>query len=296
MKILQEKTPEFWEQAWQQAHKHSLYARKRRDLEPLNYWSAMAGFFSNTAKKKQGKKRPRKVLSWLEQEGVWQPGMEILDIGAGAGNFTIPMAKKAAHVTALEPAPAMLSVLQKNVRDEELKNVQYVDQEWEAVDPLQMGIQGSFDLVFASLTPGIKDVETLQKMCHFSRDWCFLCDFAGSRFFPGREELWQLIFKEKMPLPGHDIIYPFNYLYWSGYMPSIKVWLDVRDQEMSVEEARASFEEYFFSYTELTPEIKNTIRNYVQEHSDSGIYQEINRIRLGMILWQVNAGWQQRPK
>ena len=296
MKILQEKTPEYWERAWQQAHTHSLYARKRRDLEQLNYWSAMAGFFSNTAKKKQGKKRPQKVLSWLEQEGVWQPGMEILDIGAGAGNFTIPMAKKAAHVTALEPAPAMLSVLQKNVRVEELNNVQYVDQEWEAVDPRQMGIQGSFDLVFASLTPGIKDVETLQKMCHCSRDWCFLCDFAGSRFFPGREELWQLIFQEKMPLPGHDIIYPFNYLYWSGYMPSIKVWLDVRDQEMSVEEARASFEEYFFSYTELTPEIKNTIRNYVQEHSDSGIYQEINRIRLGMILWQVNAGWQQGPK
>lgn len=295
MKQLSEKTPEFWEHAWQQAHLDSLYAKKRTGLEQLDYWSAMARFFSNTAKKEQGKKRPQKVLSWLEQEGIWRPGMKILDIGAGAGNFTIPMARKAAQVTALEPAPAMLSVLQKNVGDEGLNNVQYVDQEWEAVDLQQKGFLGGFDLVFASLTPGIKDVETLQKMCHCSRDWCFLCDFAGSCFFPGREELWQLIFQEKMPLPGHDIIYPFNYLYWSGYMPTIKVWLDVRDQEMSVEEAIASFEKYLFSYTELTPEIKKIIRNYVQEHAVSGIFQEINRIRLGMILWQVNTGWQQGP-
>jgi SAM-dependent methyltransferase len=293
MKILREKTPEFWEQAWQEAHKYSLHARKRRELDQLDYWNSMAKFFANTAKKKAGKKRPQKVLSWLEQEGAWKPGSNVLDIGAGAGNFTIPMAKKAAHITALEPAPAMLSVLQKNVRDEGLSNVQYLDQEWEIVDPQQMGLTASFDLVFASLTPGIRDVETLEKMCHCSRDWCFLCDFAGYRWFPGHEELWRLIFQEKMPLPGHDIIYPFNYLYWSGYMPTLKVWIDVRDREMSVEEATASFEEYFFSYTDLTPEIKKTISNYVQEHAVSGVYQEIYRIRLGMILWQVNAGGQQ---
>lgn len=113
MKILREKTPEFWEQAWQEAHKYSLHARKRRELDQLDYWNSMAKFFANTAKKKAGKKRPQKVLSWLEQEGAWKPGSNVLDIGAGAGNFTIPMAKKAAHITALEPAPAMLSVLQK---------------------------------------------------------------------------------------------------------------------------------------------------------------------------------------
>lgn len=50
MKILREKTPEFWEQAWQEAHKYSLHARKRRELDQLDYWNSMAKFFANTAK------------------------------------------------------------------------------------------------------------------------------------------------------------------------------------------------------------------------------------------------------
>ena len=96
-----------------------------------------------------------------------------------------------------------------------------------------------------------------------------------------------MIFNEKMPLPGHDIMYPLNYLYLSGYMPSFKAWIDVRDREMPVEEAVASFEQYFWSYTELTPEIKKIIRSYVEKRAASGVYQEIYRIRLGMILWLV---------
>jgi hypothetical protein len=46
MKILREKTPEFWEQAWQEAHKYSLHARKRRELDQLDYWNSMAKFFA----------------------------------------------------------------------------------------------------------------------------------------------------------------------------------------------------------------------------------------------------------
>lgn len=285
--MLKEKRPEFWGDAWEEAHKHSLHARRRQDLNQMDYWDSMADFFAKTTKRRGIKGRPQKVLSWLEQEGAWQPGMEVLDIGAGAGIFTIPMAKQAARITALEPAPAMLAVLRNWVDEEGLTNVDYLDQEWEVLDVQEERLNGGFDIVFASLTPGIKDVETLEKMCQCSRRWCFLCDFAGRRWFPGHEELWQLIFNEKMPLPGHDIMYPMNYLYLSGYMPSFKTWVDVRDREMPVEEAVASFEEYFWSYTDPTPEIKKIIRSYVEERADSGVYHEIYRIRLGMILWSV---------
>ena len=285
--MLKEKCPEFWEQAWENAHKHSLHARRRSDLDQMKYWDSMAEFFAKTARRRNGDGRQQKILSWLEQQGAWQPGIEVLDIGAGAGLFTIPMAKLASRVTALEPAPAMLNVLRSWADEEGLTNVDYLDQEWEILDVQEEGLSGGFDLVFASLTPGIRDVETLDKMCRCSRKWCFLCDFGGRRCFPGHEELWRLIFNEKMPLAGHDIMYPLNYLYLSGYMPSFKAWIDVRDREMPVEEAVASFEQYFWSYTEPTPEIKKTIRGYVKEQSASGVYREIYRVRLGMILWSA---------
>lgn len=76
MKILREKTPEFWEQAWQEAHKYSLHARKRRELDQLDYWNSMAKFFANTAKKKAGKKRPqRSYPGWNRKEPGSQGAM-----------------------------------------------------------------------------------------------------------------------------------------------------------------------------------------------------------------------------
>ncbi len=281
------KSPAFWEQCWQEGQRCSLHARKRRDLNQLDYWDSMAEFFVKTAQKPEGRGRVQKIMSWLQQEGVLQQGMYVLDIGAGVGNFTIPMAKSAAQVAALEPAPAMLRAMQKWVEEEGLNNVDYLDQEWQDIDPEKEDLLGRFDLVFASLTPGIRDIETLEKMCQCSRGWCFLCDFAGRRCFPGHEELWHSIFNEKMPLPGHDIMYPLNYLYFSGYMPSFKVWVDVRDREMPVKEAVDSFEQYFLSYKELTPTDKEIIRNHVEKNSTDGIYKEIYRIRLGMFLWSV---------
>jgi hypothetical protein len=45
--MLKEKCPEFWEQAWENAHKHSLHARRRSDLDQMKYWDSMAEFFAS---------------------------------------------------------------------------------------------------------------------------------------------------------------------------------------------------------------------------------------------------------
>lgn len=272
---------------WVEARKNSLQGRRRRDVKPLDYWNRMAGRFARWAGKERNKKRVNTVLVWLEQQGVLRPEGEALDIGAGAGVFTIPLARRVAKVVALEPAPAMLEVLKKRVEAERLTNVEFLCREWEKVEPMAEGLVGRFDLVFAALTPGVRDVETLEKMMVCSRRWCFLCDFAGRRSTQARNELWQLIFGEEMPVPGHDIIYPLNYLYTSGYCPSLQVWVDEWDEELSVEEALAGLEDFFRAYTEITPEIKKTIADYVEKRTVKGIFTEKYRGRLGMILWAI---------
>jgi SAM-dependent methyltransferase len=46
-----------------------------------------------------------------------EPGGPVLDIGAGTGLATIPLAERGATVTALEPDPAMASVLRAKITD-----------------------------------------------------------------------------------------------------------------------------------------------------------------------------------
>jgi 2-polyprenyl-3-methyl-5-hydroxy-6-metoxy-1,4-benzoquinol methylase len=44
------------------------------------------------------------------------PGDSVLDIGCGTGGLTIPIARKASRVTALDLSPEMLKLLQENAQ------------------------------------------------------------------------------------------------------------------------------------------------------------------------------------
>jgi len=285
------KQPSTWGNLWDTARRGSLPERRLNDAALLDFWDSMAGRFRRQAEHEDTARRVGKVLGWLESQDVLQPGMKVLDIGAGAGAFTVPLARRSSLVTALEPAPAMLEALKSRVREEGLDNVDFLNREWERIDPVIDGLAGAYDLVFASLTPGVRDVETLYKMMACSRRWCFLCSFAGRRAVTARDELWRLIFGEDMPPPGHDIIYPFNYLYMSGYSPSLQVWADEWEESLPAAEAEASIVSFFHTYTEVTPKIKNMISDYVKQHSANGTLAEKQKARLGMILWAVAEKW-----
>ncbi|QSZ26789.1 methyltransferase domain-containing protein [Aceticella autotrophica] len=286
------KNPHFWIDAWNAVHRNSLSARRRPDLNPVECWNRLAGQVERWTDQANAGGRVARVLAWLERQGVLHSQLEVLDIGAGAGTFTIPLARRVKKVVALEPAPAVLTTLQKKVEAEGLTNVQFLNREWEKVDPVAEGLAGRFDLVFASLTPGVKDVETLVKMMTCSHKWCFLCDLAGQRWYPTWEELWRDIFGEEPPLSPYDISYPFNYLYTSGYFPSVQLWADEWDKEdFSVDEAIVDLENRFQFYVELTSEIKDKIANYIKQHATNGVFQLKDRVRLGMILWRVDERW-----
>lgn len=58
------------------------------------------------------------------------PGMTVLDIGAGVGRWTIPLAEAARSVTAVEPVPGMQDVLRERLAGHGTGNVEVVAQSW----------------------------------------------------------------------------------------------------------------------------------------------------------------------
>ncbi len=76
-----------------------------------------------------------------------QDSARILEIGPGTGAFTIPLARSAQSVVAVESAPLMQKRLKKNLSLAGIQNVDIVDNKIEhAIDDLY----GTFDLIFAS--------------------------------------------------------------------------------------------------------------------------------------------------
>ncbi len=142
------------------------------------------------------------------------PDSRILDIGSGPGPLTLPLAKTAAHVTAVEPAAGMVAVLAERVAQAGLENVDWVEKTWEETDP-ERDLQGPYDVVLASFSLTMYDIRAaLEKMDAASRGSVYLFEFVdgplwdrmgaaiweelhGVPYFPGPKAdcLWNVLYQ-----------------------------------------------------------------------------------------------------
>ena len=81
------------------------------------------------------------------------------------------MVEAGATVTALEPSAGMVEILKEKMAEKGIGSDRIcIDQRaWQDVDVEKEGLSGQFDLVFASMSPGVNDPETLDKAMRASR-------------------------------------------------------------------------------------------------------------------------------
>ena len=147
--------PQFWLDAWNGALRRSVNARSRGATANIDYWDGLAGLLVQWSKQGRARRRVELIMEWLEREGALGLGVEMLDIGAGTGDFAISMAQRGARVTALEPAAAVMAALQRRAGEAQVE-IRFLQQEWEQADPVRDGLAHGFDLVFASLCPAVR--------------------------------------------------------------------------------------------------------------------------------------------
>ena len=79
--------------------------------------------------RRKTRERPDPLLDFVLQNIDSQSA--VLDVGAGSGRWTIPIAKVAGSVTAVEPSDTILNILRQNIAATHLNNVQIVQAPWE---------------------------------------------------------------------------------------------------------------------------------------------------------------------
>lgn len=157
----------------------------------------------------------------------------VLDIGAGPGTLAIPFAQKVAHVTAIEPAEGMTSVLKEMMAKYGVKNVTAVQKRWEDVD-VKEDLQPPYDVVIASFSLGMQDIRSaIEKMIAASSRYVYLYHFAGPTSWDLQwKELWpKLHGKEYQQGPKSDVLY--NVLYQMGIYPHIRTFRLQHNQRYS---------------------------------------------------------------
>ena len=286
--------PEPWKRLWLEAKERSPVNRRERrgNQAEIERWNLRAPSYAEHSESEESRDRRDQILTWLESEGALKLKFRVLDIGAGPGNFAVPLSREVAEVLALEPAEEMVSILERKIRDGGSENVRVVQKTWEEVDLIAEGWQDAFDLVFASMSPGISNPDMLEKMIAASRAFCYLSGWSGGRWGKwgrAQSELWPEIFQEELGDYPSDILYPFEMLYALGYRSQLRFFQPRVHLEMSEEEAINGLADHFSRYVEIGPAIRKIITAYVQRNSRAGSFNQESTTCHGFMLWRVTT-------
>jgi len=140
----------------------AAYARLRRTT--ADYWARRARGFAAFSREARPDPFLEKVLAYVDGRST------VLDVGAGAGRHSVPLARVVRRVFAVEPSPAMASHLREWAQEESLNNIEVIEGAWPEVDvPI-------CDVVICShvLYPVAEIEPFLRKLDGSARRYCFL--------------------------------------------------------------------------------------------------------------------------
>ena len=224
-------------------------------------------------------------VSSLLKDMKIDPHFRVLDVGAGPGTLVLPISKKAAHVTAVEPSSSMICVLRENIDNSGIENIGCVQKRWEEID-LENDLDTPYDLVIASFSLGMTDIKAaIQKMMDASSKYVYLAWFAGEPSWDAHyRELSTQLYGNAVycPMPKSDVI--FNLLYQMEIYPNVRVFpFQMLHRFSSLEDAV----DYFSGQFRVTEEghkakLREILPHILENEGDSWI---LCHHSLNMMIW-----------
>ena len=251
-------------------------------------WNRRSDAFAKGADGEHRKNRASDLFGLLEEAGFSPAGAKVLDIGCGSGTHSLPLARAGADVTALDISQAMLDRVRATAAEEGLTISTQVCSWWLA-DIDQLGFRDRFDLVIASMTPGVRDRLTFDKMTACSKGYCYYSNFIhkqGDRMLP---DIYTQILCEQPRTNAHgpSFVYPFMYLYSQGIFPVVKGDRPKENGDRNWQEEAQKTIDFLGSTRNFSEETKEKIRAYYRQAEKDGRDGSGPGTYIGMMAWKV---------
>ncbi len=228
----------------------------------------------------QKKQRPDPLLDFVV--GSIDGDMTVLDIGAGSGRWTIPLAATAKSVTAVEPSAEMLEVLRDNLKSNPT-NIEIIQSSWEEAAVEIYDIAVCAHSMYSS--PDLASF--VRKMEQHTRQTCYL----AVRLLPVDGVISQLhnaIYGS--PHDSANAVIAYNALYSLGIYANVKVendiyhWTNNTLEEAFIRAKRHLRLESNHSYDKM---IQDTLDRHLTL-SDKG-YVWPDGMRSALLYWSPSA-------
>jgi len=189
-----------------------------KDSDPAVYWDRRASGFNASISLDGG--RADDDLRHMDL----RRSDRVLDMGAGTGRLSVPLTKRVAHVTALDPSQRMLEYLCKNMEREGFSNYSTKVGKWEDI---QIGRDiEPHDVVISSFSMGFYDAsEALMKLDDVAKRAVYIIWFAGSQDFDGLGAYIAAVKGEKPPevFRFPDYMHILNILHQNGIYAGVRI-------------------------------------------------------------------------
>jgi len=243
-----------WNELWEEALKRTQWLH--REVEPKR-WNDFAKRFNKGIHKDWINKNS--YVNQLLQRIDVDSSSTVLDIGCGPGTLTIPLAKRAKSVTALDISSEMLNFVKRNAIEESLSNIVYINKSWE--DFIIGEEINRHDIVIVSRSLGGLDLrEKLLKMNHIAKRAIYLTWIIKVSDF--EKEAYKAINREYHQEPGY--IYFYNMLYQMRIFANVD-FIKIKSQERFLD-LNDAMEYYQWIMRDLTKEEERKLKKYLIEN------------------------------
>jgi len=211
-------------------------------------------------------------------------GMEtFLDVGAGCGTLSIPLAKAGKKVTALDPSPHMVRILREDIKREGIEGIRVVNAAWGEVE-----LEPHDVIICANVPELLKDsTEFLSEANEMARKMVFLIVGVGplaDKFY--YRELFPLVFKKEF-LPRSDYLKTYTRLHELGIYANVEIIEYDFDQPFDdMNEALAFWKEYMGLVTEEHDErLRDFLNKKLERTAEGGLLARFHK-KSAVVWWK----------
>jgi 2-polyprenyl-3-methyl-5-hydroxy-6-metoxy-1,4-benzoquinol methylase len=268
---------EVWKQRVVSHHAQSNQVRAALgDTGTGDVWEAASPFF---------KADPRRTAD-VEVDRLARevhPATTLLDVGGGAGRFTLPLALRCRHVTVVEPSPGMRESLRHLAVEAGIENVTVVAKRWEEAEVEPADVVLSAHVIYM-----IEDIRAfVVKLAEHAREKVLMPTFMRppmSRYAP----FWRWVHgEERTTLPGAA---EFMQVLWEmGIYPHLEMFAPIpfrtfKDWQRALDSIRPRL--FVTPGTDKDARLQQAMRELLIETPDGYTIKGIPPGRLALISWR----------